>query len=563
MRAWLWAVPAAAYPVFVRTGTFALHRQGRPALAQVQPGDVIFAYLSGRKVIAGMFEAVGETFRDTTPLVPGRALPHRLRVRPLVTLSDEAGVPYEAFADKLTVRAEYASFRGVVQQVLHPLPRVDEKVLEFLVRARQATDLPAVLAAYDAYLRARDAAGGGAASRPPAAVHEAPAPYQAPPAFDPEAALEALLAYVAGQGFIYEPWQVAAYVTALRTKPFVILAGVTGTGKSRLPALVAAGTGGALTLVPVRPDWSDSADVLGYVDLQGRFRPGALLEAAAAAREAPDRFHTVLLDEMNLARVEHYFAEVLSHLEGRRAVPEGGAATGPLLARPLHAAAGAWAEVGLPPNLALVGTVNVDESTYAFSRKVLDRAFTIELSAVDLTAWGPPPEAVAPAVWPVAAWYPLALRPAALRLDEAARARAEEVVAALERVNAALAPAQLQAGYRTRDEAVLFVLHAQAVRGAFRTRTGGAVDPLDLALYTKVLPRLAGGSSPLGHALAQLLAWALGGGEGEAEGGALLEAWEATGRPDVWHAAAYPFTAGRLALMLDRLHAEGFTSFWT
>ena len=104
--------------------------------------------------------------------------------------------------------------------------------------------------------------------------------------FDRAAALETLLDAVEARGFIYEPWQVAAYVTALRTKPFVILAGVTGTGKSKLPALVEDATGGTARLIPVRPDWTDPADVLGYTDLQGRFRPGSVLRAAREAKLA-------------------------------------------------------------------------------------------------------------------------------------------------------------------------------------------------------------------------------------------------------------------------------------
>jgi 5-methylcytosine-specific restriction protein B len=92
-----------------------------------------------------------------------------------------------------------------------------------------------------------------------------------------------LCAYIKQRGFTFEPWQIAAYVTAVRTKPFVILAGVSGTGKSKLPQLVAEATGGSAELVPVRPNWTDSSDVLGYEDLQGVFRAGPLLRLAGTA----------------------------------------------------------------------------------------------------------------------------------------------------------------------------------------------------------------------------------------------------------------------------------------
>lgn len=186
--------------------------------------------------------------------------------------------------------------------------------------------------------------------------------------------------------FVFEPWQVAAYVAAIRTKPFVILAGISGTGKSKLPALVATITGGRSVLVPVRPDWTDSSEVLGYSDLQGDFRPGAVLEVARDAVRDPRQEWFCILDEMNLARVELYFAEVLSRIEDRHPAPGGGYASAPLLAQGAAARDGEWNDVPLPANLAIVGTVNMDESSHGFSRKVLDRAFTLEFSDVNLGA---------------------------------------------------------------------------------------------------------------------------------------------------------------------------------
>lgn len=559
MASWLWSVSPENYPVFVKTRTFALRRVGRPRLAKIRPGDRIFAYLSGLKVIAGMFEAVGTAFEDATPLVRGGHYPHRLRVRPLVTLSEEAWVSYEAFHDKLEVTRDYGGdFRAVVQQVVHPLPAIDAKVLEFLVRVREATDLEKMFEAYEAYREAR-------AEAETTGVREAAARYAPGAAFDRAAALEKLIAYVEARGFVYEPWQVAAYVTALRTKPFVILAGVTGVGKSRLPALVEEATGGSSRLVPVRPDWTDSADVLGYVDLQGAFRPGAVLAAAREAMRHPERHLTCIVDEMNLARVEHYFAEVLSRIEDRRPAPGGGFESPPLLEAHLADAAGDWADVRLAPNFALAGTVNMDESAHGFSRKVLDRAFTLELSDVDLAAWTPaaakPP---APSQWPASAWYPRAVRLAELRdLDAAARARLDAVTRALAEANEHLAPAQLQVAYRTRDEAALFALHAAEVAAAFRTRTGVPVDPLDLVLHMKVLPRLLGGSRPLRRAVFGLLGWAMTGASfTEDDVRAALDAWEAAGSPNAVPEARFPRTAARLCLMAARLLEEGFTSFW-
>jgi hypothetical protein len=339
----------------------------------------------------------------------------------------------------------------------------------------------------------------------------------------------------------------------------VILAGVTGVGKSRLPVLVAEATGGAAHVLPVRPDWTDSAEVLGYRDLQGTFRPGALLAAARDAAAHPDDYAVAVLDEMNLARPEHYLAEVLSRIESRRPAPGGGYESAPLLAAESDA-------TRLPPNLGLVGTVNMDESAHGFSRKVLDRAFTLELSAVDLATWQAAAAGeVSVERWPVAAWHPRALRLGALpALGAEDRQRVERVVRVLAEANELLAPAGFGLGYRLRDEAALFVLHAAETPGAFRTRGGAAVDPLDLALFMKLLPRLAGSARSVRRALFGLLGWAMQGTPLRQEDDAreALEAWDQTGRPAALADARYPRTAARLLLMTDRLLADGFASFW-
>jgi hypothetical protein len=372
--------------------------------------------------------------------------------------------------------------------------------------------------------------------------------------------------HIAATGFVFEPWQLATYVTALRTKPFVILAGVSGTGKSKLPQLVAAATGAQFQRVSVRPDWTDSSDILGYVDLRGSFRPGGVLRFAQAASQLPAQQHVCLLDEMNLARVEQYFAELLSGMEDRRPAPTGGFASPPLLVQQLSPEDASWSQVGWPANLGLVGTVNMDESTHGFSRKVLDRAFTLEVSDVDLGNWGGTPVAVPAAVtWPMDSWHPRALRLSELRdLSVEEGTLIDKVVATLTEANVILAAVQAQVGYRVRDEVSLFVLHARDLREWFRTQPGEGVDPLDLALHMKVLPRLAGGTGAMRRVLLRLLGWAVDGKTSLVDEDLAAHAmrWEKDGRGPFLVAARYPRTAARLCLMWERLQQEGFTSYW-
>ncbi|WP_412061013.1 AAA family ATPase [Rubrivirga sp. IMCC45206] len=571
MTYWLWSLSPDVFPSAVRAGTFALRRQGRARLADVRPGDRIVAYLSGVQAFAGVFEAVGAPFEDTTALAPGRHLPHRLRVRPRAVLPAEGFVQKAAVVEHLAVLDAYdeptagARFRRVVQQVLHPLPPIDGKVLEFMVQARLGADPEALLAAVEAVRDARDSTR----SRPQApavatasAVAEEPVGYAPAEDFDRAEAVGRLIDAVAARGFRFDPFEVAAYVTALRTKPFVLLAGVTGVGKSRLPVLVAEATQGAATVLPVRPDWTSPAETMGYTDLQGRFRPGLVLRAARAATEAPDRFHTLVLDEMNLGRPEHYLADVLSRIEARAPAP-GGYESEPLLSETLASADAAWQAVRFPPSLGVVGTVNVDESAHAFSRKVLDRAFVIELAARDLADWQAPVGAVPVDPWPASAWAPRAVRLGEVSgLSQGGRQVVERAVGAVAEAAERLAPSA-GVGYRARDEIALFALHAAETPDAFRDASG-PVDPLDLALLTKLVPRLDGARAADRAAAFDLLAWAAGRSSARAgDTQALVDDWVADGRPAVLPDARFPRTAARLARIAEGALDDGVASFWS
>lgn len=219
-------------------------------------------------------------------------------------------------------------------------------------------------------------------------------------------------------------------VTAFRTKPFLLLAGISGTGKSQKVQELAYmtcpegelrnenGTApGNYCLVEVKPNWHDSTELLGYYSaLSGRYELTDFIRFVYKAIKNETVPFFLCLDEMNLAPVEQYFAEYLSVLETRKNVG-GKIQTQPLLKKEVFANCALYkketeesnphmtsdgtlqvskalysekdAEIisylkdnglSLPDNLFVIGTVNMDDTTHQFSRKVIDRAFTIEMN---------------------------------------------------------------------------------------------------------------------------------------------------------------------------------------
>lgn len=194
-------------------------------------------------------------------------------------------------------------------------------------------------------------------------------------------------------GGYYPHGEVRRYHAALNFlthKHFVILSGLSGTGKTELARRYARAVHGIteprtqdpfLIVCAVRPEWTDPTGLTGYYDvLSNRYVVPPFLEAVLLATAHPASPVFVLLDEMNLARVEYYFSDVLSSIE-----------TGEPLhlhsnSVPLEGSTGTSirAELPLPQNLFITGTINVDETTNPVSDKVLDRAVVIDMSVVDI-----------------------------------------------------------------------------------------------------------------------------------------------------------------------------------
>lgn len=185
-------------------------------------------------------------------------------------------------------------------------------------------------------------------------------------------------------GLLYAEKDLFHFHISMKSSRLVILAGKSGIGKSGLVRLYGRALGlpeSQVRFLPVRPSWMDDGDVLGYVDMKNmvyRSADTGLAELLIDAAAHPEKQYIVCFDEMNLARVEHYFAQFISVLEKEDHPMI--RLYNPSLAPRLYNSEKYPPEIPVGRNVLFTGTVNVDESTCHFSDKILDRANVITLS---------------------------------------------------------------------------------------------------------------------------------------------------------------------------------------
>lgn len=366
--------------------------------------------------------------------------------------------------------------------------------------------------------------------------------------------------YIAAKGFNYEGSLIENFYLSLKSKPFVILAGTSGTGKTRLVKLFAESIGatsanGQYKMVSVRPDWSDSSDLFGHVDLQGKFIPGAIIDFVKKASTDLAHPYILCLDEMNLARVEYYLSDVLSIIETRDFTGNK-IETDPLIPVSYYGAdqkaAMFYGELGLPENLYIVGTVNMDETTFPFSKKVLDRANTIEFSYVDLM-----PQLMLEEDSPA----PIKAANDFLKTKYLLLVQCKENVEAvkdfcseLQQINKILQRANAHVGYRVRDEIVFYLLNNTELELL------SVNEAMDNAIMQKILPRIQGSSGAVKDMLCELFKVCAGdyAGYNTEDNDVSTKMLRAAQSSE----CKYKKSAEKIAFMVRRFEEDGFTSYW-
>ncbi|ACM11436.1 MrcB family domain-containing protein [Bacillus paranthracis] len=358
---------------------------------------------------------------------------------------------------------------------------------------------------------------------------------------DQQSIIDHVSSYIQSKGFFYEKNDLVNFFLSLKTKPFVILSGISGTGKTKIVQWFAESLGateenGQFTLIPVRPDWSDSSDLLGYVNLQGEFQERPLIKVLENADANPNRPYFVVLDEMNLARVEYYFSDFLSVIESRK-WKDGKIVTSPVLPESI-----ANKHITIPSNVYIIGTVNMDETTHPLSKRVLDRANTIEFNTVNLDYFNflmdvEEKEAEIASNRSLETEY--------LHLKECFKDNEDlvrNISTILIEINKILESVGAQVGYRIRDEICFYMAYNE--QGKLLTFD----ESLDYQIYQKILPRLAGSDGRTEEVLKQLYVLCAN------------EEYDSSNSDASY--AKYPRSANKLSHMLRRFEYDGFTSFW-
>lgn len=331
--------------------------------------------------------------------------------------------------------------------------------------------------------------------------------------------------YIAARGYYFSDETVHNYHICLKSRPFVILAGLSGTGKSKLSQLYAEAIGhnvqnGRYLRLAVRPSWNDDRFLLGYLNtITGEYVTEPAIEFVIQAEKNRDNLYFLCLDEMNLAHVEYYFSQFLSALEEENPADRRIYLFSKTTLDRLNAQ-GKAVDIDrialVPGNLLFTGTINVDETTQPISDKVIDRANTIEFFEVELSKVPERRPVPDPIRVSTNAWQ-------RYRVDQPDTSYRSKVI----EIGQILNKAGLGLGYRVLREIELYLANS---RGLLDAETA-----FDLQVKQRILPRVRG-TATIQATLRDLAKF--------------------------MKDNRLPRSAARLEEMENRLKRDGYTSFW-
>ena len=381
------------------------------------------------------------------------------------------------------------------------------------------------------------------------------------------------------------------FITAIKSKPFLLLAGISGTGKSRIVRELAKACWDKnskeyqdprprnFEMVQVKPNWHDSSELIGYVSrIDGvRYVVGPFLKFMVKAIQDPETPYFLCLDEMNLAPVEQYFAEYLSVVESRKRQEDGTITTDPIVdysnteeyqsliyqlfpddddLRKAFLTEEGGMRLSIPNNLIVVGTVNMDETTFSFSRKVLDRAMTIEMNEVDLTGGL---ESRHENIGKLGAAELIGTAVEGVDVYGDYKDVCDKAINYLQKVNDKLEGTPFKIAYRTRNEALLYVVnnlpYNKDEKGEELSQEYIIARALDEITNMKILSRIEGDETKVSKAFLEGL-------EKEIREGLEAVCEDILGDGALFGEAYSSVSLSKLDEMKKRL-GSGYTSFWS
>jgi 5-methylcytosine-specific restriction protein B len=348
----------------------------------------------------------------------------------------------------------------------------------------------------------------------------------------------------------FDKWTIARFVSSLLTKPFVILTGLSGSGKTKLAQSFASwicADESQYCIVPVGADWTNSERLLGFPNALNRdeyiLPQNGTLDLIIRADDNLNKPYFLILDEMNLSHVERYFSDFLSAMESKSYID-------------LHSEnkfiGKVPSKIKLPKNLFIVGTVNIDETTYMFSPKVLDRANVIEFRVTrkDMATFLQSNEEINMEILigkgeSMAGGF-LAL---STHIDIPASDK-EIIVSSLLSFFEELKNVGSEFGYRSASEVVKFIGIARKL-----DITWDIEQILDVAIMQKLLPKIHGSRKKLTPVLERLGNLCL------LEGNSVTNIFDLSSKVDYVTVAKYPISLEKITRMYRNLIENGFTSY--
>lgn len=276
----------------------------------------------------------------------------------------------------------------------------------------------------------------------------------------------------------------------LMCKPFTLILGNSRLDMTVLPRTLAETMGataenGRYLQLQVRPDWMDSSDLIGWLNLEGKFIPGAIVDFFKKAHSDPEHAYFLCLNQIILSRAEYYLRDLITAVD-MRGEPDSKPYVPKVYFGRDEEAIRKYGEIPPLKNLFIVGTVNLDESSLPLPQKFLDRVPTMSLAGemgeidfadVDLST----------------RYY---------RLDQWEEASViDSYIQEFEKINKILMEATSYLGFKIRNEGILQLLHNR-VTGLMPEKTA-----MDFVLTQKVLPRIQGGAKLIQPMLEKFLAY--------------------------------------------------------